>query len=189
MAEKLQAQLAAEEEGSYYVSTLGQRCEESVVQLIKMMDENTRLAEENSRLHGQMCCAEKVQAENVDLKRQLMRVAEERNSVIQAINCLATQLEDTECKLKATREMAESALTEVKRDQREAVQLFRAQVSELDNQFQSPSKSAWAEDSPGSCLLLEEDPASETEGSVADKQVVILQALGQQLGKLQTCTA
>ena len=54
-AEELQAQLAAEEEGSYYLSHLSQRCEELQVQLMEMTNENTRLAEENSHLCGQMC--------------------------------------------------------------------------------------------------------------------------------------
>ncbi|KAK4825535.1 hypothetical protein QYF61_000112 [Mycteria americana] len=162
-AEKLQAQLAAEEEGSYYMSTLSQKCGELQVQLMEMTDKNTRVAEENSRLRGQMRWAEKVQAENADLKGELTRVAEERNSVIQAIGCLPTQLEDAECKLKAVREMAESAQTEVKRDHEEAMQVFRAQ-SQLGQRTVF--------------LLSEEDPASEREELVADKQVVVLQALG-----------
>lgn len=54
VAEELQAQMAAEEEGSYYLSTLSQRCEELQVQLMEMTNKNTTLAEENSHLHGQM---------------------------------------------------------------------------------------------------------------------------------------
>ena len=54
----------------------------------------------------------------------------------------------------------------------------------MENRFQGPSESAWAEDSPGSCLLSEAEPASETEELVADKLSINLQALGQQLGKL-----
>ncbi|KAM6276167.1 peripheral-type benzodiazepine receptor-associated protein 1-like [Spheniscus humboldti] len=129
-AEKLQTQRAADEEGSYWVSSLSQRCEQLEVQLLEMTDENTRLAEENSRLRGQMCWAEKVQAENADLKGQLTRVAEERNSVIQAIGSLQTQLEAAERKLKAVEERAESAQRDVKRDHGEARQPFRAQVAE-----------------------------------------------------------
>lgn len=102
---------------------------------------------------------------------------------------LQTQLEAAEHKPKALRHMAESALTEVKRDHGEAGQLFRAQVSEPENRFQSPSESAWAEDSCGSCLLSEEDPTSETEELVADKWSVILQGVGQQPGKLQAFIA
>ena len=183
-AEELQAQPAADEEGSYDVSSLSQRCEELEVQLLEMTDKNTRLAEENSRLRGQMRWAEKVQAENADLKGQLTRVAAQRKSAVQAISRLQTQLEAAECRLKAVREMVESAQREGKRDHGEARPLFRAQVSEAENRFQSPSESAWAGDSPGSCLLAQEDPTSETEEPVADKQSVILQALGQPPGKL-----
>lgn len=212
-AEELQALQAAD---SYYVSTLRQRCEELEGQLTEMTGENTRLAEENSRLRGQMRWAEKVQAENADLKGQLTRVAEKQNSATRAISCLQTRLEDAERKLKAMTEMAErrqqlekegeatkSALrrkekedeflqraqAEGKREHQEAMQVFRDQVTGLDNPFQSPSESAWAEDSPGSCLLSEEDPASETEEPVADKLSVIPQALRPQLGKLRTFIA
>lgn len=103
-AENLQAQLAADDQGSYCVSTPSQRYEELEVHLVELMDENTRLAEENSHFHGQMYGEEKVQA----------------------ISCLQTRLEDAKLKLKAMREMAESAEREVKRDHREAVQLFQA---------------------------------------------------------------
>lgn len=155
-AEELQAQLAAD---TSCVSTLSQRCEELEVRLMQMTREKTRLAEENSRLREQMRGAEKVQAENAQLKGQLMQMAEERNSVIQAISSLQSRLKDAARKLKAVTEMAESAQAEVKRDHQGTTQLFRAQVSELENRFESPSGSAWAGDSPGSCLLSEEDPA------------------------------
>ena len=58
-AEELQAQVAADEEGSYYVSTHCQTCEELQVQLTEMTNENTRLAEENARLRGQMGLTER----------------------------------------------------------------------------------------------------------------------------------
>jgi len=105
------------------------------VQLMEMTDENSRRAEENSLFSGQICWAEEVQAENGDLKGQIAQVVEECNFVIQAISCLQTHLEDAECKMKSMREIIESAQTEVKRDHREAMQLFQAQVRELENQF------------------------------------------------------
>lgn len=49
--------------------------------------------------------------------------------------------------------------------------------------------SAWAEESPGSCLLPLEDLARETEEPVADKLSFMLQALGQRLGPLRALTA
>jgi len=78
----------ADEEGSYDVSTLSQRCEVLQMQLVETTNENTRLAEENSCLHKQMRWAEKIQAENAGLKGQLMQVAEEWNSAIQTMSCL-----------------------------------------------------------------------------------------------------
>lgn len=206
VAEDLQSQMDADKEGSYYVSTLRQRYEELKVQLMEMADENIRPVEENSRLREQMQWAEKVEAENVNLKGQLRKVAEKENSARQDISCLQTKPEDAECELKALREMAERwqqlekegeetkaelqrkekqdkflqrAQTDGKREHQEAMQLFQNQVSELENQFQSPSKSAWAEDSLGSCLLSEEDSAGE-----AEKLSIILKDLGPQTGKL-----
>ncbi|KAM6104469.1 uncharacterized protein LJ206_020285 [Theristicus caerulescens] len=129
-AEKSQAQLAAEDEGSRYVSRLSQRCAELEAQLLETRGENSRLAEENSRLRGQMSWAEKVQAENAELKGQLARAAEERNSVTQAIGRLQTQLEAAGRKLDAVREVAESAEREVERHHGEARQPFGAQVGE-----------------------------------------------------------
>jgi len=106
-AEELQAQVVADEESSYYVSTLNKRCEELQVQLMEMTNKNTRLSEENSCLPGQMCWMEEIQAENANVKGQLTRVAEEQNSAIQDMSCLQTQLEDAECKLEVMRETVE----------------------------------------------------------------------------------
>jgi len=113
--------------------------------------------------------AEEIQAENADLKGQQTGEAEEHNSAIQAISCLETQLEAAERRLKAMRDMTESAQREMKRHHGEARPLFRAQESEPENWFQSPSALAWGEDSPGSCLLSEEDPACQTEEPEADR--------------------
>lgn len=146
---------------------------------MEMAGENARLAEENSHLRGQMHWAEKVQAENSELVGQLMQMTKEKNSLIQTISSLQTRLKDADCKQDDMKEMAESAQEEVKMDQRDTIQLFGAQVSEPENQFQSSSGSAWAEASPGSCLLSEEDTASETEEPVASTQSIILQAMGQ----------
>lgn len=46
------------------------------------------------------------------------------------------------------REISESAPKEVKGDQWEATQQFQAQVSKQEDQFQSPTESSWAVDSP-----------------------------------------
>lgn len=180
---ELQDQMAADKKSSDSTSTFCQRCEELQGQLMQVAGENAGLAEENSRFRGQMRWAEKVQAENADLMRQLMRVTKERISVIQAIRSLQTRLKDAECKQDDMKETAESAQKEVKRDHGDTIQLFGAQVSEPENRFQSSLGSAWAEESPGSCLLSEEDTASETE-PVAGRQSIILQAVGQQLGQL-----
>lgn len=177
---ELQDQLAADNRHPDPVSTFWQRCEEWQAQLMEMAGENARLAEENSHLCGQMCWAERVQAEKADL---MGSVTKERNSVIQAIRSLQTWLKDAERKQDDMKETAGSAREEVKRDHRDTIQLFGAQVSEPENQLQSSLGSAWAEESPGSCLLSEEDTVSETE-PVAGRQFIILQAVGQQLGHL-----
>ncbi|XP_059682120.1 RIMS-binding protein 3A-like, partial [Gavia stellata] len=82
-AVELQAQVAADEEGSYDVSTHSRTREQLQVQLTEMTNGNTRLAQENARLRGQMALTEEVQAENLDLKGLLARVAGERDSAIQ----------------------------------------------------------------------------------------------------------
>ncbi|PKU40741.1 peripheral-type benzodiazepine receptor-associated protein 1 [Limosa lapponica baueri] len=154
VAEELQAQMAADKEGSHYVSTLRQKYEELKVQLMEMADKNTRLLEENALLRWQMHWAEKVEAENVDLKGQLMKVAEKQNSATQAISCLQTKLEDAERKLKALAERRQHLekegeetkpvlqrkekqdeflqhdQTDGKGEHQEAMQLFQAQVDE-----------------------------------------------------------
>ena len=58
-AEELQAQVAADEEGSHYVSTHCPTCQQLQVKLKEARNENTRLAEENARLHRQMGLAER----------------------------------------------------------------------------------------------------------------------------------
>lgn len=106
-AEELQAQVAAGEEASGHGSAHSRTGEELEVQLSEVTSENTRLAEENARLRGQMGLTEHVRAENADLKGQLARVAAERDAAIQMKVCLQTQLEEAERKLEAVREMAE----------------------------------------------------------------------------------
>jgi len=58
-AEELQAQGAADEEGSHYVSTHCPTCQQLQVQLMEATNENTPLAEENARLCWQMGLAER----------------------------------------------------------------------------------------------------------------------------------
>lgn len=52
------------------------------MQFLEMKDENARLAEEIFCLHRQIFWVEKVQAENTDLKRQQIQVADEQKSTI-----------------------------------------------------------------------------------------------------------
>ncbi|XP_025947653.1 peripheral-type benzodiazepine receptor-associated protein 1-like [Apteryx rowi] len=149
------------------VSKKQKRCEELEVQLTEMMNENARLAKENSQLSGKTEWTEKVQCENADLKVKLMQVTEERNSAIQATNHLQTKLEDLECELKDMREIAERkqqleneyeetklalqkkeekvkhlqrAQVEVKVAHEEVMQQFQAQVRELKNQYQNQTE-------------------------------------------------
>jgi len=51
--------VAADEEGARYVSTHCPTCEDLQVQLTEMANENSRLAEENALLRGQMGLAER----------------------------------------------------------------------------------------------------------------------------------
>ena len=150
-AEELQAHVAADEEGSHYVSTHYRTCEELQVPLMEVTNENTRLAEENARLRGQVGSTERATKASGKGGRFCKNI------------CLQMQLEEAERKLKAMRETAESsqqlekeheetklalqrkeeeveslqkAQTEVCREHKETLQLFRAQVTELNDQYQ-----------------------------------------------------
>uniref|UniRef100_A0A8C4J8P1 RIMB1 protein n=1 Tax=Dromaius novaehollandiae TaxID=8790 RepID=A0A8C4J8P1_DRONO len=149
------------------VSKKQKRCEELEVQLTEMMNENARLAKENSQLGGKTEWTEKVQSENTDLKVKLAQVTEERNSAIQATNCLQIKLEDLEHELKDMREIAERkqqleneheetklvlekkeeevkhlqrAQVEVKVAHERVMQQFQAQVRELKNQYHNQTE-------------------------------------------------
>ena len=165
--EELQAQVAADEGGSSDVSTRCPACEELQLQLAEVTDANSRLVEENARLWGQMGWTQQVQAENADLKGHLARVADERDSAIRTNICLQTQLQEAERELKAMREMAERsqqlgkeleetklalqrkeeegrrlqrAETEVYREHNKTLQLFQAQLIELNGQYRKLNK-------------------------------------------------
>ena len=215
-AEELQAQVAADEEGSYYVSTHSPTCEELQAQLTEMTNENTRLAEENARLRGQVALTEQVQAENADLKGQLARVAEERDSVIQTNVCLQTQLEEAERKLKAMREMAERsqqlqkeheetrlalqrkeeedkclqrAQAEAHREHEETLQLFRApliQYQKLNEQHQQLFQELEWLERERSNCMISR-PRQANLG--ADKESILLEAMRKQPAELRAFIA
>nr|XP_009665115.1 PREDICTED: peripheral-type benzodiazepine receptor-associated protein 1-like [Struthio camelus australis] len=149
------------------VSKKQKRCEELEMHLTEMMNENARLAKENSQLSGKTEWTEKVRSENTDLKAKLTQVTEERNSAVQAVSHLHTKLEDLEHELEDMREIAvrrqqlekeheeikaelqkkeeevrhfQRAQVEVKIAHEEVTQQFQAQVRELKNQYQNQTK-------------------------------------------------
>ena len=210
VAEELQAQVAADEEGSYYVSTHSRTCEELQVQLTGMTNANTRLAEENACLCGQMGLTE----------RATKASGRGADSAIQTNVCLQTQLEEAEHELKAMREMAERsqqlekeheetklalqrkgeeveslrrAQTEVCREHKETLQLFRAQVTELNDLCQKLKEQRqqlfqeleWLERERSNRIISK--PRQAALG--ADKESVLLEAMRKQPAELRAFIA
>ena len=201
-AEGLEARAAADEEGSSDVSTPGQAGEELQVQLAKVTNENTHLAEENARLRGQMALTEQVQAENANLKGQLARLAEERDSTIQATICLFTWLEAAERELKAMRDRAERSQQlereheETKlahREHRESLRAFPAHLKELSDRFENLKKRRqqlfqelqWLEGERSNSTVSKPQQAN----LGADKESVLLEAMRKQPAELRAFIA
>ncbi|NWS43633.1 RIMB1 protein, partial [Probosciger aterrimus] len=83
------------------------RCKELEIQLQEVQSENARLAEENLQLNEKAGWAGQVEAENADLKLQVVLVTKERDSVIQTNQGLQSKLENLEQVLKHMRNVAE----------------------------------------------------------------------------------
>ncbi|XP_061231720.1 peripheral-type benzodiazepine receptor-associated protein 1 isoform X9 [Neopsephotus bourkii] len=83
------------------------RCEELEIQLQEVQSENARLAEENLHLNEKAGWAGEVEAENADLKLQVVLVTKERDSVIQTNQGLQSKLENLEQVLKHMINVAE----------------------------------------------------------------------------------
>nr|XP_008269461.1 peripheral-type benzodiazepine receptor-associated protein 1 isoform X11 [Oryctolagus cuniculus] len=83
------------------------RCEELELQLREAQNENARLAEENSRLHGRATEKEQVEWENAELRGQLLGVTQERDSALRKSQGLQSKLESLEQVLKHMREVAQ----------------------------------------------------------------------------------
>ena len=215
-AEELQAQVAAGEEASDHVSAHSRTGEELEVQLSEVTNENTRLAEENARLRGQMGLTEHVRAENADLKGQLARVAAERDAAIQMKVCLQTQLEEAERKLEAMREMAERsqqlekeleetklalqrkeeqgkclprAQAEAHGEHQEALQLFRAQLvlyQKLNEQHQQLLRELEWLERERSKRIISRPRQA---NGAADKEPILLAAMRKQPAELRAFVA
>ncbi|XP_071994121.1 peripheral-type benzodiazepine receptor-associated protein 1 isoform X4 [Engystomops pustulosus] len=114
------------------------RCEELELRLQETQTENAHLVEENSRLCIRVKRAAKVESENVDLKRHLAEVTEQRDSALQEIHRLQSKLENLEQVLKHMRDVAErrqqlekdheDAVTALQKRQEEVKRLQQAQV-------------------------------------------------------------
>nr|XP_017204573.2 peripheral-type benzodiazepine receptor-associated protein 1 isoform X3 [Oryctolagus cuniculus] len=143
------------------------RCEELELQLREAQNENARLAEENSRLHGRATEKEQVEWENAELRGQLLGVTQERDSALRKSQGLQSKLESLEQVLKHMREVAQrrqqleveheqarlslrekqeevqrlqQAQAEAKREHEGAVQLLEARVRELEEQCRSQTE-------------------------------------------------
>uniref|UniRef100_A0A672UIX5 RIMS-binding protein 2 n=1 Tax=Strigops habroptila TaxID=2489341 RepID=A0A672UIX5_STRHB len=143
------------------------RCKELEIQLQEVQSENARLAEENLQLNEKAGWAGQVEAENADLKLQVVLVTKERDSVIQTNQGLQSKLENLEQVLKHMRNVAErrqqlevehkeallvlqekqeevrrlqQAQAEAKREHEGAVQLLEARVKDLEEQCRSQTE-------------------------------------------------
>ncbi|KAM9525400.1 peripheral-type benzodiazepine receptor-associated protein 1 isoform 14-T14 [Guaruba guarouba] len=143
------------------------RCKELEIQLQEVQSENARLAEENLQLNEKAGWAGQVEAENADLKLQVVLVTKERDSVIQTNQGLQSKLENLEQVLKHMRNVAErrqqlevehkeallvlqekqeevrrlqEAQAEAKREHEGAVQLLEARVKDLEEQCRSQTE-------------------------------------------------
>ena len=157
-AEELQAQAAADEEDSSHVSTHSPTCEELQVQLTEMTNANTQLAEENARLCGQMglteratkasgrgarfCHPNKRLSANPAGRGKAQTESHERNGRQKSRAGEGRRGDKVSAPEErgGRRVFAESPQTEVRREQKETLPFFQAQVAELNDRCQKPKE-------------------------------------------------
>ncbi|XP_068126149.1 peripheral-type benzodiazepine receptor-associated protein 1 isoform X2 [Hyperolius riggenbachi] len=106
------------------------RCEELEYRLQEVQNENERLVEENSRLCSTAKWAAKIEAENVDLKRHLTEVTEQRDSALKENHRLLSKLENLEQVLKHMRDVAERR-QQLEKDHEDAVVALQKRQEEV----------------------------------------------------------
>ncbi|XP_044312028.1 peripheral-type benzodiazepine receptor-associated protein 1 [Varanus komodoensis] len=122
------------------------------IRLQDVQNNNFRLSEENSLLHGQVRWTEKVESENADLRRQVAVVTEERDLARQEARELQSRLESLGQVLERTREVAERS-RQLEREHEEALEALREKRDEVHRLRQAQEEARSSHE--GAVQLLE----------------------------------